>query len=660
MLILSRLLSENEETNLTEKQIEYAKTIHTSGEDLLQLINEILDLSKIESGTMEIESRRILIPELRDYVKKTFEAVADSKGLKLNVDVRPNAPKTVITDAQRLQQVLKNLLSNAFKFTEHGSVTLRIETVSRGWNVGHRVLDQADHVVAFSVIDTGIGIPEDKHRIIFEAFQQADGTITRKYGGTGLGLSISREIADLLGGELRVKSEPGRGSTFTLFLPRRRDKGGKGDVGAATLPPAPAVPTFRISADEGDEAAAPTSEPSVADDRDTIEDSDQVLLINDPDVNTAEHMLQIAHDHRFKAIVATTPDTAMQLARELKPDAISIRPDGEEWMVLDRLKRDLSTRHIPVQVITDKKNRQRALNIGAFACLESDATDETLAESLENIKSFLEREVKNILVVEDDQTQRTAILDVIADNDVEVVEAGSGDEALGALRATHFDCIVVDLGLPDMSGFDLIERLKKELGLYDVPVIVYTARELSAKEETRLRKLAETIIVKDARSPERLLAETALFLHRASEKMSPAKRRMLEQEQWTDPVLAGKTVLVIDDDVRNIFSLTSLLERHQMEVMFAENGHDGIEVLKNTPDVDAILVDIMMPEMDGYETMREIRKMRRFKSTPIIALTAKAMKGDRDKCVEAGASDYVSKPADVDRLLSLLRVYLGR
>ena len=666
MLILSRLLGENEEGNLTTKQVEYAQTIHASGDDLLQLINEILDLSKIESGTMEVESKRVFIADLRDYVQKSFEAVGHSKGLKFSVDAR-KAPKTIFTDVQRLQQVLKNLLSNAFKFTDRGSVTLRMEAVASGWTPGNKSLDNADHVIAFSVTDTGIGIPADKHRIIFEAFQQADGTITRKYGGTGLGLSISREIASLLGGELRVMSEPGKGSTFTLYLPRRRERG-DGGPGSTPGPGGGGREVAReVSAAEmrsAGPALPDIEEVGVSDDRESIEDTDLVLLIIDSDLDAAERVVQIAHDRSFKAVAATRPDDVIPLAREFKPDAIMIKVDKEEWTTLDRLKRDLMTRHIPVHVISHKKDRQRALNLGAFVFSEHGASEgppvEALAQGLDNIKAFLDRAVKNLLVVEDDETQRKAILELIGNGDVDVMAVGSGDEALQALRSTHFDCMVIDLGLPDMSGFDLLERLKKELGLYDLPVIVYTAKELSAREDTRLRKLAETIIVKDARSPERLLAETALFLHRSSEKMPAAKRRMLEEEQRVDSILAEKKVLVIDDDVRNIFSLTSLLERHQMEVLFAENGRDGIELLKNTPAVDAILVDVMMPDMDGYQTMREIRKMRSFKNTPMIALTAKAMKGDREKCVEAGASDYVSKPADVDRLLSLLRVYLGK
>jgi HAMP domain-containing protein/signal transduction histidine kinase/CheY-like chemotaxis protein len=648
MLILSRLLSENEEGNLTPKQIEYSRTIHSSGDDLLALINEILDLSKIESGTMEIDTRRVAINEIREFVEKNFQAVAHSRGLQLTVEIRKNAPKTIYTDQQRIQQILKNLLSNAFKFTHDGGVTLRIESTTAGWTRGNRQLDSADEVVAMSVIDTGIGIPADKHRIIFEAFQQADGTITRKYGGTGLGLSISREIASLLGGEIRVTSSPGEGSTFTLYLPRKREGARPSQNDSSNSASAPAAEVL------------PAAETWLADDRESIEDGDRILLISVADTESGERLLGIARAQGFKGIVTLRPENVAALAREFNPDAITLEPDGDGWSVLDRLKRDLSTQHIPVQIISDQTERQRALNLGAFSFLQKGSSDDDVERSLELIKEFLERQVKDLLIVEDDEAQRNSIIELIGNNDVQIAAVGTGEQAMRELRAHHFDCMVIDLGLPDMTGFELLERLKKELGLYELPVIVYTGKELTPKDETRLRKLAETIIVKDARSPERLLAETSLFLHRSSEKMPPAKRRMLEDEHKTDPVLAGKRILIIDDDVRNIFSMTSLLERHHMEVLFAENGRDGIELLKNTPNVDTVLVDVMMPEMDGYQTMREIRKIRRFKTIPIIALTAKAMKGDREKCVEAGASDYISKPADVDRLLSLLRIYLNR
>jgi signal transduction histidine kinase/DNA-binding response OmpR family regulator len=650
MLILSRLLSDNEDGNLTPKQVEYAQTIHSSGDDLLKLINEILDLSKIESGTMRVESNDVLVSDLRNFVTKNFEPMANSKGLEFSVNIRKSAPTALFTDQQRLQQVLKNLLANAFKFTEEGSVTLRIEAVSAGWSIGNPSLDDADQVVAFSVTDTGIGIPREKQRIIFEAFQQADGTITRRYGGTGLGLSISREIAELLGGELRVESEPGEGSTFTLYLPTGREA-------AAGMPSKGQAPHLALHSEQTSEEDVVSS--SIVDDRDELEDNDYVLLIIDSEPERIERFLAIVRQRGFKAVVESRLETALRIGSEIRPDVISIAPDGEGWVALERLKRDLSTRHIPVLALTDTKDRQRAMALGAYTCIEPNASDDVLSKALESMRKFLERAVKNLLVVEDDANQRKAILALIGNSDLEVVTAARGDDALELLSSMHFDCMVIDLGLPDMPGLEVLERLKRQGALNNLPVIVYTAQQVTHEEELALRRLAETIIVKDARSPERLLAELSLFLHRSSEAFSPASREMLEQEQKTDPILAGKKILVIDDDVRNIFSLTSVLERRAMRVSFAETGQEGLDVLKNTTDVDAILVDVMMPGMDGYETMREIRKLPRYKTTPLIALTAKAMKGDREKCIEAGASDYISKPANVDRLISILRVYLG-
>jgi CheY-like chemotaxis protein len=403
----------------------------------------------------------------------------------------------------------------------------------------------------------------------------------------------------------------------------------------------------------------PEGEAVAADDRDNIKEGDSSLLIVDPDRASAEYLLGLAREQGFKGIIAARLDDVMALARDFKLQGIVLRSDSEGWIIFDRLKRTLDTRHIPVEIIGDPRERQRALSMGAFGFIQKGSSENTFVTALASVKQFADRGVKNLLIVEDNAAQRNAILELIGNGDVRCVAVGTGEEALEQLRSIHFHCIVLDLGLPDMPGFDLLERIKKELGLFDLPVIVYTAMELSSKDETRLRTLSESLIIKDTRSPERLLAETVLFLHRPASKLSPAKRKMLEQQQRTDPALAGKKVLVIDDDVRNIFSITSLLERYHMEVVFAENGRDGIDLLKHTPDVDAILVDIMMPDIDGYETIGEIRNMSRSKSTPIIVVTAKAMKDNRERCIAAGATDYISKPADVDRLLSLLRLHLG-
>jgi HAMP domain-containing protein/CheY-like chemotaxis protein len=665
MLILSRQLAENAEQNLTPKQVQFAETIHSSGADLLTLINDILDLSKIESGMMAIDVGEVSFADVAERLDRSFRQVADDKGLEFVIEQAEGLGHTMRTDEKRLQQVLKNLLSNAFKFTEAGRVTLRVEPVAaaRG-RFQHESLNRAEEVVAFSVIDTGIGIAPDKQRIIFEAFQQADGTTARKYGGTGLGLNISREIARLLGGEIRVHSVPGEGSTFTLFLPRNHAPAGEGNGhGRLALAPAPAA--ANIPAGEAYNAARQTLAAEeaavVSDDRHAIFDGERVVLIVEDDANFAGILLDLAREKGFKGLVATTGEAALALARRYKPDAVTLDiklPDRDGWTVLDRLKHDPATSHIPVHIISGEEQRQRALNVGAVTHLQKPVSRDDLASAFDRIAAFAERRVRRLLVVEDDDAQRMGIVELIGNGDVQTTAVATGAEALAALAAEDFDCMVLDLRLPDMSGFELIERVQKELNRPDLPVIIYTGKELSPKEETQLRRVSDAIIVKEASSPERLLAETALFLHRVEANLPEQKRRMLEQLHRRDPVLAGRKVLVVDDDVRNIFALTSVLESHEMQVVHAENGREGIELLRNTDGVEVVLMDIMMPGMDGYEAIREIRRDERFKNLPIIALTAKAMKADRDRCIEAGASDYISKPLDVDQLLSLLRVWL--
>ncbi len=663
LLILAQQLSDNPDGNLSNSQVEYAKTIFGSGSDLLTLINDILDLSKIESGTVTLEVSEYRFETLRNYVERTFRHMADVKNLQFTVELMENAPVSMMVDTTRLQQILKNLLSNAFKFTSHGGVALRIGMVESGWSLDHPNLSQAESVIAFSVSDTGVGIPSDKLQLIFEAFQQADGSTARKYGGTGLGLSISRELSRLLGGEIRVASQVGEGSTFTLFLPYNSGDFVNYDL-EQTMLNSPVIDAEVVYVGEKDEAQVPGEETGEeADDRTRMASGDPAILIVEPDPDYANSLLEHARERNFKGIVTFQGDSALSLARDYLPTAILLDidfPEQDGFEVLNRLKRDPNTRHIPVHVLSRRAERESALRQGAISFLQKPVSADRLNEELTFIQQFLIRGKRNLLVVEDDEAQRQSIVQLIGDQDVNITLASSGQEALAALEDKHFDCMVLDLSLPDISGFDLIDVISSNTALAELPVVVYTAKELNKKETTRLRRIAKTIVLKDARSPERLLHETALFLHRQPGNMSDTSRRMLEEIHAMDNTLAGKKVLIVDDDLRNIFALSSVLERQNMEVLHAENGKSGIQVLEKNPDVEIVLMDIMMPEMDGYDTMRAIRKIARFKSLPIITLTAKAMKGDRDKCIAAGASDYITKPVDVAQLLSLMRVWLHK
>jgi HAMP domain-containing protein/CheY-like chemotaxis protein len=676
LLILAQQLSDNPEGNLSGKQVEFAKTIHGSGSDLLTLINDILDLSKIESGTVTLDVSEYRFANLRNYVDRTFRHMAEAKHLGFSVDLADNLPTAVMTDTTRLQQVLKNLLSNAFKFTSHGQVSLTISMVASGWSADHPNLLHADAVLAFSVRDTGVGIPGDKLQLIFEAFQQADGSTARKYGGTGLGLSISRELARLLGGEIRVESTVNAGSTFTLYLPYNRAgfinyELARQPQPARLAPPSPSVPVVFAPVPQSESEVAtidvPTSSAalveyaSMMDDRGLIAPGDPSVLIVEDDTSFAKVVLEYAREKNFKGIVTHRGDSALSLARDYLPSAILLDidlPDIDGFTVLDRLKRDPSTRHIPVHVMSSLRERERALRQGAISYINKPVGREQLQEEFTRIQKFQMGGKRNLLVVEDDAAQRDAIVALIGAADLRVVTAEDGKSALEALADGHFDCMVLDLTLPDISGFELLDQIGKQAKLRDLPIVIYTAQELSRKEVTKLKRYAKTIVIKDARSPERLLDETALFLHRSHASLPELQRRMLEEIHAADGGLAGRKVLIVDDDLRNIFALSSLLERQQMHVQFAENGRDGIEVLEKDSGIEIVLMDIMMPEMDGYDTMRAIRRIPKFKSLPIITLTAKAMKGDRDKCIAAGASDYITKPVDVAQLLSLMRVWL--
>ncbi len=657
LLILAQLLAENAEHNLSEQQIEYAKIIQGAGKDLLALINDILDLSKIESGTVTLELDDVSFADVGEQVERSFRHVAESHSLGLVVELAPGLPPSLYTDAQRLQQVMKNLLSNAFKFTQKGQVSVRIAAVESGWSVEHDGLNRAQTVIGLFVTDSGIGLAADKQKIIFEAFQQADTGTTRKYGGTGLGLSISRELAWLLGGELRlVESELGQGSTFVLYVPLRAPESGQGRTSFTpkTTQSTPAAAAAR-AADANPQPAA------VADDRAAIKPGEHTLLIIEDDARFAGILLRAARDKGFKGIVAMRGDDGLKLAGEFKPTAITLDlhlPDMDGWVVLERLKRNPDTRHIPVEIISAEDNRPRGLRYGAFKYLVKPVTAESLQKALADVNKFAEREVKDLLVAVGDEQHRNNVLDLIGNGDVHTKAVASGKDAIAALKKKRYDCIVLDINLPDIPVADLLEAIQGFDLTYDVPVIIYGMDELPQQEQERLKSLALKGIVKEVRTPERLFDETALFLHRVVSKLPEERRQMLDKLYLSADSLAGKKVLVVDDDVRNIFALTAVLERHKMAVLSAENGRAALEELVQNPDVDIVLMDIMMPEMDGYETMRQIRQMKQFESLPMIALTAKAMKGDREKCIAAGASDYVSKPVDTDQLVSLLRVWL--
>ena len=661
LLILARLLADNPDGHLTAKEIEFAQTIHGAGSDLLALINDILDLSKIESGTMQLEIDEYALASVREYVERTFREGAAAKGLALEVGLDPELPESVYTDVRRLQQVLKNLLSNALKFTERGQVRLEVRRATGGWTPELVSLSEADCVIAFSVADTGIGIPEDKQKVIFEAFQQADGTTARRFGGTGLGLSISREIAKLLGGEVAVVSAPQQGSTFTLYLPVVRVPGAGRAPAAGAQRHIRAVATERLLARGGEAGVALLPGAWADDDRRAIAVGDRVLLIVEEDPQLARRLLDLARGKGWKGVVSQRGKLALTLARDLQPAAIAVDlalSDLDGWSVLDRLKHDPQARHIPVQVLSDRdEDQHRCLRLGAWASVRKQASPEALGAALDELLAFALRRSRRLLVVEDDGVQRDAIVQLVGDGDVTVTAVGTAREALAALAAQRYDCVVLDLLLPDLGGGELLKQVRAEIP-YPVPVVVYTCKELEHEEQRALESLSEGLIVKSAHSPEQLLEETTLHLHRAHAALPEAKRAMLERAGASDLLLRGKKVLVVDDDVRNIFAVTSALERHGVAVLYAENGRASLELLRRQPDVDAVLMDVMMPGMDGYETTREIRKLRALQALPVIALTAKAMKGDRERCLEAGASDYVTKPVDPDQLISLLRVWL--
>jgi CheY-like chemotaxis protein len=626
---------------------------------------------------VSVEAEDVFFANLLEVMARPFRHEAEGRHLTFEVRTAPNLERSLTTDAKRLQQILKNLLSNAFKFTAEGGITLSVMPAPSGWSPDHPVLKHAPSVVAFEVSDTGIGIPPEKQKIIFEAFQQADAGTSRKYGGTGLGLAISRELAGLLGGEIQLRSVPGKGSVFTLYLPltyvgppsvvRQTPSQAMAARDSAERAPSTSSAPWAVAAlakAAGAKLAdAASLDQELTDNRNQIVPGDNVLLIVEDDVHYARVMLDLAHDNGWKVLVARRGADALALAREFRPTAVSLDvflPDMLGWTVLSQLKQDPTTRHIPVQIVTIDEDRQHGLARGAFSFMTKPTTAEGLENALARIKSFAEPRRRRLLVVEDNAAERLSVTELLGHADIDITTAETGQEALDMLQEEPADCVVLDLKLPDMSGFEVLEKIRDHATLSDIPVVVFTGRELSPEEDAQLHMLASSVVVKGVESPERLLDETALFLHRVVSDLPVEKQRMIERLHSSDEDLVGRTVLLVDDDARNIFALSSVLERRGMKVLTSTTGSEAISIIQSRPDVAIVLMDIMMPGMDGYETMEAIRSDPSFRRLPIIALTAKAMKGDREKCLEAGASDYLAKPVNTEQLLSSLRMWLHR
>ncbi|KJZ43598.1 response regulator [Pseudomonas fluorescens] len=646
-LILAKLLAENPEENLTAEQVKFAESIYSAGNDLLHLINDILDISKVEAGKLEIHPENTSVARLVDGLRGLFQPLATDKQLDFQVDVQGGAPLMLFTDRQRLEQVLKNLLSNAVKFTESGSVGLSVATAP---NDG----------IVFSIRDSGIGIDVDQHESIFEAFRQADGTTNRRYGGTGLGLSISRDLAALLGGSISVTSTPGQGSVFTLVLPQQYVEPGEVPVEPMRAAPAAAPSVL-----------PPTLSPLVAevdiprfdDDRNKGPFTTRCILVVEDEANFAHILYDLAHELGYQCLVAHGADEGYELAKAFIPDAILLDmrlPDHSGLTVLQRLKEHAETRHIPVHVISVEDRVEAAMHMGAIGYAVKPTTREELKDVFARLEAKLTQKVKRVLLVEDDDLQRDSIARLIGDDDIEITAVGLAQEALDLLRTSVFDCMIIDLKLPDMLGNDLLKRMSTEDICSFPPVIVYTGRNLTRDEEAELRKYSRSIIIKGARSPERLLDEVTLFLHKVESRLSHERQKMLKVARSRDKVFEGRKVLLVDDDVRNIFALTSALEHKGAVVVIGRNGREAIERLNEVQDIDLVLMDVMMPEMDGFEATVEIRKDPRWRKLPIIAVTAKAMKDDQERCLQAGANDYLAKPIDLDRLFSLIRVWLPK
>jgi len=661
ILLLARYLFENKQKNLKEKEVEMAVNIHSSGDSLLNLIDDILDLAKIESGKTELSPANLALNKLAEFVEGNFSHSVKEKRLALNVRVGKGLPGHVYTDQQRLEQIINNFMSNALKFTPGGSIGFNITRPERGINLIKSGL-KIEETIAFSVSDTGEGIPQDRHGIIFEAFKQVDGSTSRRYGGTGLGLSICRDLAKLLGGEIQLLSITGKGSTFTLYLPEVL----KIKESYETITEAPSedrVTEFKpYSHQEAhDLKERPLPAPFIHDDREDLSPGDRSILIIEDDKPFAKILLELGREKDFKCLIAGDGESGLQLANKYRPDAIIldiVLPGMNGWIVMDNLKNNPETRHIPVHICSVEDRKKTAMKIGAIGFLSKPVSPEQIEDAFLHIEQHISNKIRRLLVVENDREATKTITGLLDNGDIEILNASTGSEAMKLLKSGHYDCIVLDLGVKDISGFDLLEFIKNEKTISDIPVIIYTEKSLTKHEEEKLREYTDSIVVIKAKTPEMLLDEVSLFLHRVETNLPENKQKMIRMVHDKELVLKNKKVLLVDDDMRNVFALKSFLDEKGMKVLVGTNGIECLECLDRDPEIDIVLMDIMMPKMDGYEAMREIRKQKRFKNLPIIALTAKAMKADRVKCIEAGADDYMAKPIDVDRLTSLLHVWL--
>jgi CheY-like chemotaxis protein len=660
-LILAKLLADNKDGNLTPEQVKYAATIYSSGNDLLVLINDILDLSRIEAGRMELQVETVDLSRTIESLRRTFQPVAAERRLSFEAGLAPGAPVSITSDGLRIQQILRNLLSNAFKFTQTGAVSLG-------------VLDAPDGCVSFSVSDSGIGIAADQQQIIFEAFRQANGTTNRSYGGTGLGLTISRELARRLGGDISVESTLDKGSTFMLTIPRVIEAGtGEGSRTVDQRTRAAAVPSVAhrlagVVPVSSSQKARPDPSPSPEDDRARLQPADRSILVIEDDHAFARILRDLLYEQRFRALVATTAAEGLRLAEQFVPSAVLLDinlPDNSGLSVLEHLKRNPGTRHIPVHVVSAMESTQQALEMGAIGYAVKPVKREQLVEAIQKLEQRLEQKLRYVLVVEDVAVQREGIVQLLHAENVNIVSVATGAEALQRLRERTFDCMVLDLTLPDMTGYDVLDKMAAGEAFAFPPVIVYTGRSLERAEEERLGRYASSIIIKGAKSPERLLDEVTLFLHQVEGNLPAEQQRILREVRNREAALEGRQILVVDDDARNVFALASVLESKGAKLRFARNGKEALAALESAQAlggiaVDVVLMDIMMPEMDGITAIREIRKRSEWKRLPIIALTAKAMPNDREECLRAGADDYIAKPLDIDKLFSLIKVWIPK